>query len=165
MNPGAMQAMAGAADHASGDPDAEPSTDIELDFPAAGKVTETDISLVADKPAESDVIDFNIELPEMDKAPAAPPKQTAAQSEEEPLDFKIDLHDVNLDLDDNAQAGAQAGGGKDAHWHDVQTKFDLAKAYQEMGENSDAKAILQEVIKEGDDKQQAEAKELLKKLG
>jgi pilus assembly protein FimV len=165
MNPGAMQAMAGAADHASGDPHADPSTDIELDFPAAGKVTETDISLDADKPAESNVIDFNIELPEMDKAPAAPPKQTAAQSEEEPLDFKIDLPDVNLDLDDNAQAGAQAGGGKDAHWHDVQTKFDLAKAYQEMGENSDAKAILQEVIKEGDDKQQAEAKELLKKLG
>jgi len=53
----------------------------------------------------------------------------------------------------------------DDHWYDVQTKFDLAKAYQEMGDKDGAREILAEVIKEGDAQQQAEANELLSKLG
>jgi len=57
------------------------------------------------------------------------------------------------------------GGAKDDHWYDVQTKFDLAKAYQEMGDKDGAREILQEVIKEGDAAQQAEAKQLLDSLG
>ena len=31
-----------------------------------------------------------------------------------------------------------AGEVKDDHWYDVQTKFDLAKAYQEMGDKEGA---------------------------
>ena len=79
--------------------------------------------------------------------------------------FKFD--DINLDLSDGpAAAGAPAGGdAKDDHWHDVQTKFDLARAYQEMGEKDGARGILQEVIKEGDGGQRAEAQKLLDSLG
>ena len=47
----------------------------------------------------------------------------------------------------------------------MQTKFDLAKAYQEMGDKDGAREILQEVIKEGDPAQQAEAKLLLDSIG
>ncbi len=61
-------------------------------------------------------------------------------------------------------AAPAAGGTKDDHWYDVQTKFDLAKAYQEMGDKDGAREILQEVIKEGDSAQQAEAKQLLDTL-
>ena len=85
-------------------------------------------------------------------------------------EFKLD--DVNLNLDDvprtDASAAAAApveGGPKDDHWYDVQTKFDLAKAYQEMGDQEGAREILQEVTKEGDAGQQAEAKKLLDSLG
>lgn len=154
MNPGAMQALANAADQA-----AVPVSDFALDVPAAGSVTQTDIDLDVQKPADGNSIDFNIELPKVDE-PAA-----ATQAKDESLDFKLDLPEISLDLDDKSPAGTAASGGKDAHWYDVQTKFDLAKAYQEMGEKDDAKAILREVIQEGDAQQQAEARELLNKLG
>ncbi len=79
----------------------------------------------------------------------------------------IRLDDLNLTLDDapKADAAAASGGAKDDHWYDVQTKFDLAKAYQEMGDKDGAREILHEVIKEGDAAQQAEANQLLAALG
>ena len=77
----------------------------------------------------------------------------------------IKLDDISLNLDDAPKADAAAGGAKDDKWYDVQTKFDLAKAYQEMGDKDGAREILQEVIKEGDAAQQAEAKQLLNSLG
>jgi pilus assembly protein FimV len=80
----------------------------------------------------------------------------------------IKLDDISLNLDDAPKADAAApaaGGAKDDHWYDVQTKFDLAKAYQEMGDKDGAREILQEVIKDGDAAQQAEAKQLLDSLG
>lgn len=157
MNPGAMQAMANAADQA-----AVPASDFGLDVPAAGSITQTDIDLDVQKPADGNSIDFNIELPKADKPAAAP---EPAPAKDQSLDFKFDLPEISLDLDDKPPAGAAAGGGKDAHWYDVQTKFDLAKAYQEMGEKDDAKAILREVMQEGDAQQQAEAREFLNKLG
>jgi FimV-like protein len=51
-----------------------------------------------------------------------------------------------LKIDDKAPAAVAAAGGevKDAHWEDVQQKFDLARAYQEMGDKEGAKEILQE---------------------
>lgn len=88
----------------------------------------------------------------------------ATLSPSTPPDLKLD--DISLSLDEAPKADAPAAGGpKDDHWYDVQTKFDLAKAYQEMGDKDGAREILQEVIKEGDAAQQAEAKELLSSLG
>ena len=46
----------------------------------------------------------------------------------------------------------------------MQTKFDLAKAYEEMGDKAGARQILEEVIREGDAEQQTQAKQLLSKL-
>jgi pilus assembly protein FimV len=78
---------------------------------------------------------------------------------------ELKLDDINLNLDDAPKAAPAEGGAKDDHWYDVQTKFDLAKAYQEMGDKDGASEILREVIKEGDAGQQAEAKKLLDSLG
>jgi pilus assembly protein FimV len=74
------------------------------------------------------------------------------------------LDDINLNLDEVMPAKSE-GGSKEDQWSDVQTKFDLAKAYQEMGDNDGAREILQEVIKQGDTTQQEEAKKLLESLG
>ena len=63
-----------------------------------------------------------------------------------------------------AEAAVAEAGPKDDHWYDVQTKFDLAKAYQEMGDKDGAIEILREVIKDGDVAQQAEANTLLESL-
>jgi pilus assembly protein FimV len=106
--------------------------------------------------------DLNLELPSDLTTSAAP----AA----EPLLPELRLDDISLNFDeppkvDAAPAPAAAEGGvKDDRWYDVQTKFDLAKAYQEMGDKDGAREILQEVIKEGDSAQQSEAKALLDSL-
>ena len=53
----------------------------------------------------------------------------------------------------------------DGQWHDASTKLDLARAYEEMGDREGAREILREVIHDGDEAQQAEAKSMLAKLG
>ncbi len=53
----------------------------------------------------------------------------------------------------------------DGQWHDAATKLDLARAYEEMGDQEGAREILREVIHDGDESQKAEARALLTKLG
>jgi len=119
--------------------------------------------------AESNIIDFQIELPKANDdsptAKAAAPAAATPVGDASGLDFKLD--DLNLSLDSTTKidSPAAAGGEKDGHWYDVQTKFDLAKAYQEMGDKDGAKEILQEVLKEGDADQKAQAKTLMDSLG
>ena len=79
-------------------------------------------------------------------------------------EFKLDDINLNFEEEPGAKIPQAASGARDGHWYDVQTKFDLAKAYQEMGEKDGARGILQEVIKEGDAGQQAEAQKLLASL-
>ncbi len=74
----------------------------------------------------------------------------------------VDLSSISLDLDGSGSAGTN--GSKDEHWHDVQTKFDLAKAYQEMGDKEGAREILREVVQEGDDDQKNAAQKVLEAL-
>ena len=134
--------------------------DFSLDVPAAEG--QAGAALEAAAPAQdANVIDFQIELP---KSAAEEPTRAAAPAPagDGGLDFKLDDLSMTLNAAPNAEA---AGGEKDGHWYDVQTKFDLAKAYQEMGDKDGAKEILQEVIKEGDGEQKAQAKTLLDSLG
>ena len=153
-----MQEMAAAADAG-----VSPSDPVMLDFnldalaPAVPDMT-LDALPVASEP---DSIDFNIDLPPLD-VPAAEPE--AAPTADAGLDFKIDVGDLNINLDDTSTQTAPSES-KDGHWYDVQQKFDLAKAYQEMGDNDGAREILQEVIKEGDAEQQDQAQKLLSSLG
>ncbi|MCW5620714.1 MAG: LysM peptidoglycan-binding domain-containing protein [Burkholderiales bacterium] len=74
----------------------------------------------------------------------------------------IDLSSISLDLGTGKPEGGSAG--HDDHWYDVQTKFDLAKAYREMGDKEGAREILREVIAEGDNEQQAAAQRVLETL-
>jgi pilus assembly protein FimV len=80
---------------------------------------------------------------------------------------ELDLSGINLDLGGEPGTGSGITGGtgaRDDHWYDVQTKFDLAKAYQEMGDKEGAREILREVIAEGDGEQQAAAQRVLETL-
>lgn len=152
---GGMHGMAAAADAgAPGMPD------FNLEASAPG--TETDIALEASPADQTSVMDFNIELPSAD-TPTRTAKP-AAPAADAGLDFKIDVGDLNISLDEPLTAAAPAAD-KDSHWYDVQQKFDLAKAYQEMGDNDGAREILQEVIKEGDAEQKDQAQKLLGSLG
>ena len=131
-------------------------------------------------------IDFDFELPgtgtAAEPAPAAPeipaPETPAAaaeggggidfdfnldlppQKEEEPS-APLDLSSISLDLG----APGEAAPAQDAHWQEVATKLDLAKAYQEMGDKDGARELLDEVLKEGDPAQQQQAQSMLTALG
>jgi pilus assembly protein FimV len=141
---------------------AAPMPDFTLEMPSAGSSSQTDIALDAGAPArDSNMIDFHIELPTQDPVTLAS-APAAASGADAGLDFKLD--GLNLSLEDEPKTIA-ARGEKDGNWYDVQTKFDLAKAYQEMGDGNGAKEILQEVLKEGDAEQKAQAQTLLDSLG
>jgi pilus assembly protein FimV len=77
------------------------------------------------------------------------------------VDFKLDLDDLDLNASSQRTSGDAA---RDDHWHDVQQKFDLAKAYEDMGDKQGARDILQEVIREGDTAQQVQARRRLESL-
>lgn len=127
---------------------------VDFDLGKSAKVEVADAPLLPD---------LNLDLP-TDAAPAAEAAEAMLP------ELKLDDISLNFELpktDEPAAAAAPAlaeGGAKDDRWYDVQTKFDLAKAYQEMGDKDGAREILQEVIKDGDAAQQAEAKALLDSL-
>ena len=95
---------------------------------------------------------------------AAQPVQSASAKPEQT--FKIDLDDLRLDLGGDKQLPEDKDGNekKDANWYDVQQKFDLAKAYHEMGDNEGAIGVLQEVLRDGDKTQKNQADKLLSTL-
>jgi len=72
-------------------------------------------------------------------------------------DGGLDIGGLNLDI-------GGAGGG-DAKWQELATKLDLAKAYEEMGDKDGARELLNEVARDGDAAQQAQAKQMLGNLG
>jgi pilus assembly protein FimV len=81
----------------------------------------------------------------------------------------IGLADITLDLgDDTAMeepaVGGVAAGTKDEHWQEVATKLDLARAYQEMGDVTGAREILDEVMAEGDEGQREAAQAMIDQL-
>ncbi|MEQ1916947.1 MAG: FimV/HubP family polar landmark protein [Gallionella sp.] len=96
---------------------------------------------------------FTLDFP-IDKAPKV----------EAPKPAEFDLGAINLNMDDDKPAAGEPAADS-AQWHEVATKLDLAKAYQEMGDSGGAKEILDEVLKEGDAEQRAAAKEILNQLG
>jgi pilus assembly protein FimV len=139
--------------------------DVELDIGSQASAAEAkDADVPPEAPAAESApaakpdftpLDFHIDLPPAGGGSAEPKPDTAAA-------FKLPDIDLNLD---GKQGAPGVAGSRDAHWYDVQAKFDLAKAYEEMGDKAGARQILQEVIREGDVEQQAQAKQLLAGIG
>jgi pilus assembly protein FimV len=115
-------------------------------------------------PPRSNVIDFKLDLPAVEPQPAPAPAPSGTRTPEPAVDFKLEFGDINLHLDEETPPAGSAAPEKEPHWHDVQQKFDLAKAYEEMGDKEGAREVLQEVLGEGDQEQQTRAKKLLEAL-
>ena len=115
-------------------------------------------SLTTSAPAEParGGLDFDMSGLSLD-APAEPRLESSAAAPE------IDLSGISFDLGTETSP-ALSPTGKDDHWYDVQTKFDLAKAYQEMGDKDGAREILKEVLQEGDAEQKTAAQLVLSSL-
>jgi pilus assembly protein FimV len=96
-------------------------------------------------------IDFPTEAkPDAAAKPAAPVKD-------------VGLSEISLSLD-SFDTPATAIAPKGEQWQEVATKLDLAKAYQEMGDQDGAREILDEVMRDGDETQRATAQALLDQL-
>ncbi|WP_308613347.1 FimV/HubP family polar landmark protein [Massilia mucilaginosa] len=165
--------------------DSTPEMDFDMDFnapstsaPAAGTVS-------LDKPAadEFDLDGMNFDLPQSNAPDAAPSlangdpfaADRAARAEAAP-DF--DMHSLDLDLpahasaeatalpdfDDIGSAGDAQAGELTAVQMEMETKLDLAIAYQEIGDKEGARELLDEVIKGGSAAQVAKANDMRIKL-
>jgi len=104
----------------------------------------------APKDEDDSLMEFTLDLPADDTATQAQPAKTA------------DLAGISLDLGNVPQA--KSATLSDEHIQEVATKLDLAKAYQEMGDASGAREILEEVLREGDESQREAANALLAQL-
>lgn len=126
----------------------DPATDFDLS-------ADFDLSLQDDSPGAqqfaSELDDVNAELDKLSQSLESPSlephftaEDAAAQPELEPID----------DLDFDFFSGAD----------EVATKLDLARAYIDMGDHQGARDILDEVVKDGDERQREEAEDMLSRL-
>lgn len=75
----------------------------------------------------------------------------------------LNLSDISLDLP-ASQPAAAAEDDAFLGAEETNTKLELARAYEEMGDREGARELLNEVLKEGTSEQQAKARDLLGKL-
>ena len=105
---------------------------------------------------DADVMEFSLDFPvEEEEAKPAAPAAPAAD---------IGLSGISLNLDDAGTTAPAVEEVKDERWHEVATKLDLARAYQEMGDQTGAREILEEVLRDGDEEQQEAAQALIDQL-
>ncbi len=108
--------------------------------------------------AEDMGLAFTLDFPVSAKPEVAPAKPSVPVPD-------IGLGEISLNLDSvKAPAATGSAEPRDEQWHEVATKLDLAKAYQEMGDASGAREILDEVMRDGDEQQRAAAQALLQQL-
>ena len=59
---------------------------------------------------------------------------------------------------------ADDGGASGPDNEESETKLELARAYEEMGDNEGALELLREVVAEGSERQQAAARDMIARL-
>jgi len=113
---------------------------------------------------DTNLLDFDFELD-------APP---AGATGEPPA---LDLSNIDLELEAPQPEQSEAGEAPEtaadaasssvedvAGAQEIDTKLELARAYEEMGDKEGARELLEEVLREGNDSQQAAAREVLARL-
>ncbi len=160
--------------------------DFGLDLPASA--TDSSIPSASSDPLDMDLMSFDIpEVPAFTEPPKAEPAALDfSDSLELPSDVEaitaapppaapeFDLSNIDLDLDSglgggNAPEAAAPASGRDdtlsAHHMEMDTKLDLAIAYQEIGDKEGARELLDEVLRGGSDDQIAKANAMKAQLG
>ncbi|MEO8343466.1 MAG: FimV/HubP family polar landmark protein [Gallionella sp.] len=146
--------------HAAGGPAeaASPSLDeLAFDVTSSNTFTPPAAQPQASKPAapESGAMEFTLDFPVENIAQKSASMQVA----------EVDLSGISLNFDEAAAPRGAAAESKNDQWQEVATKLDLARAYQEMGDGSGAREILEEVMREGDAEQRAAAQAIFEQLG
>ncbi|OMH38703.1 FimV/HubP family polar landmark protein [Motiliproteus sp. MSK22-1] len=164
--------------------DSAPATEVDLDEVVSEAEDEVELaeeasddvglSLESSEDVSSEDVDRNV-LEEAEETPSDESSLMSLDSDEdldgvndEELEAELNLmlegDDNELDLEEtDVSDSSEELNYLDAS-DELGTKLDLARAYIDMDDPDGAKDILQEVIKDGDGPQQAEAKKLLDEL-
>ncbi|THF62480.1 FimV/HubP family polar landmark protein [Pseudothauera rhizosphaerae] len=103
---------------------------------------------------DNSLLDFDFEI----DAPATP-------AAGEPPAMDLSSIDLNLEPAAAEKAGAEpAAAAEGGAGQEVDTKLELARAYEEMGDKEGARELLEEVLREGSAEQQASARQVLSRL-
>lgn len=181
-----LEGIAEVPSQEAGGPDEAPMVDFDLDIGASGSAAskapeppamdrekEFDNPRLADtlvNPAvlDDDSLEFDVKL--TDSVFLGQPMMSP----------EFDIGSINLDLAAEPIPApaptpleanvpevqpAAAAPAHDAHWDEVNTKLDLAKAYEEMGDLEGARELLQEVVSEGPVELVEQAKQILGRIG
>ena len=125
--------------------------DLVFDIPASKPKTEEQPQGI-----KSRNLEFSLDIPARGGEPNSANPEASRK-------LGMDFGDININLDEGP-IDRVGGEGKDEHWHEVATKLDLAKAYQEMGDADGAREILEEVIRDGDTSQRESAEKLIQQI-
>ncbi|MCK4163561.1 FimV family protein [Ralstonia pseudosolanacearum] len=135
-------------------------SDLSLDLNPTAPVAETPAVEPAPAAVAADSLPAWAQPADLPETPvqldAAPQPQEVIAQQEEPLTV--------MRLDTNLPHTLSAEGGIDGV-RDLQIKFDLAKAYIEIGDKEGARELLQEVLDLGDPSFHAEAQALMRQIG
>ena len=102
-----------------------------------------------------DLADFDLEPP---VTPVTPPPAAAVPAETPPAPQEFDLTGIDLDLSEGKTAASAGVDDPLSAIHmEMDTKLDLAIAYQEIGDKEGARELIDEVIKGGSAEQVAKA--------
>jgi len=132
--------------------------DLVFEIPTSeSKPVETKAPAKAPSAGESSM-GFEIDFPTSADIGSTSSKSASANS------LDIDFGNININLGEDEPPVHAGGEGKDEQWHEVATKLDLAKAYQEMGDADGAREILEEVKRDGDQAQRDSAEKLMQQI-
>ena len=162
------------------DLDMEDTLDLDADLEVAEDLSDVDTSVseVNEEDFDDSILDVDLDdldlNAELDQESEIDLTSDTAESSEPGADDLVVSDDIleeaiqELDLETDSQLDEDLGDGDDFDFlsgtDEASTKLDLARAYIDMGDIEGAKDILQEVVKEGSESQQTEAKELLASL-
>ncbi len=130
----------------------------EIDVP---DIESSNTEKVPDEPTLSEPPEAS-PLPEIEQPEQTTSKSASHSAELTLADIDLNLEDSDAALEDKKDEMDAANKGE--QWQEVETKLDLAKAYQEMDDKEGAKEMLEEVIRDGDAKQKKAARKLMKSL-
>lgn len=138
----------------------------ELELPhvdEAGEIAAVSGEVLSDVAAGEPVaLDFTLDIPD------SKIDDIAAEVESIKHDLpEIDLSGISLDLNTISAEETPLTGlvGIEGEPENVNTKLDLVSAYLDMDDKEGARELLEEILKEGGEKQRERAQELLSRLG
>jgi pilus assembly protein FimV len=163
-----------------------PVSDLNFEVPAASAPDDKPARAAQPAPSEDLGLDFRIDFPKPEAAPAEPAPALAYEK----IEFKIDTpaanapaevlsmapsagltYDIALPAEPPKPAPVELDldaepldAPKDPLWLAVQEKFDLIRAYQEMNDQDGVREVLDEIEREGDDGQRAQAHKIRETL-